>query len=226
MTCYLDLLPAELLDQIAAADRAVYWPLAVGYPRFARSLTPGRRVDFAISFGHDVHVVGDNGVCYLRWTLNDTAHRTDGPAIEFEDGDYQWYNMGDVSGSQDSPASKINGIIKWRNKSGALTRDNGPAIQCQHCGSEVWFNNRGCTRDSKPAVIINKQTPECDHEGICNEIEYLVCDSEFDVLEWDYVRMWVSNDKLHREDGPALTYHQAGDTRHNDYYKHGVHFNE
>lgn len=85
MTAFLDLLPIELIAQIAAADRAVYWPLATGYPRFGRSLTPGRRVDFAIDFGHGVSVERLQYGPALVWRLNGPVHRVDGPAIDYGD---------------------------------------------------------------------------------------------------------------------------------------------
>lgn len=124
MTCYLDLLPAELLDQIASAGRDVYWPLATGYPRFARSLTPGRRVDYAIGFGYSVKI-GDGST---TWTLNGVIHRTDGPAV-------------------------YNDTVEIWKVNGADYRANGPAISCKKCGSEGWFNKHGLHRIGGPAII-------------------------------------------------------------------------
>lgn len=135
---HFDLLPAELLDQIASADRGVYWPLATGYPRFSRSLTAGRRVDFAIGFGYKVRMSKN---C-IEWTLKGKIHRTDGYA-QHRDGTKYWYIHG-VCHRDDGPAivneweiaavfnnGKYSSIMQWPlvdwAKNGKRHRKNGPA---------------------------------------------------------------------------------------------------
>lgn len=56
----LDLLPLELIDQIAAQDYRVYGALALGYPRFGRSLTAERILQYMDLF------CDTPGVVYLR----------------------------------------------------------------------------------------------------------------------------------------------------------------
>ncbi len=81
MTCLLDTLPAETLDIIASSDMSTYYLLISTYPRFARSVTNGRRFDYAIAFGVDYHVRSHNLGYRAIWSLNNVAHRADGPAI-------------------------------------------------------------------------------------------------------------------------------------------------
>lgn len=76
-----DLLPDDLLHEIAAVCEGSYKALVLSYPRFARQITPGRRVDYRIAFGHSVQVVKAYGG-FCRWTRRGKKHRLDGPAID------------------------------------------------------------------------------------------------------------------------------------------------
>lgn len=53
---YLDYLPMELLHEIARDSEPAYKSLILAYPRFARAVTPGARIDYVVHFGHNVHV--------------------------------------------------------------------------------------------------------------------------------------------------------------------------
>lgn len=76
---YLDLLPLELLRVIAADSEPVYSGLIRAYPRFARGLSIGDRVDFRLNFGHTVKIRQN----VIIWTRNGRMHRLDGPAVEY-----------------------------------------------------------------------------------------------------------------------------------------------
>ena len=63
----------------------------------------------------------------IEYTLNGQLHRTDGPAIEYANGDKYWY---------------ING---------QRHRDNGPAVEYAH-GTKCWYINGKCHRENGPAI--------------------------------------------------------------------------
>lgn len=196
----LDLLPAELIAQIAAAGRDVYWPLAVGYPRFGRSLTAGRRVDYAISFGHDVRVVNiAREYSCLRWTLNGKNHRTDGPAEEYNNGDYMWYKHGKQH-RLDGPAELDEGIEYWY-VNGVYSATNNPAIRCVNCNTQIWYKDGKIHRDDGPAAITTAEDSQC-----CNYL-HLADDLDNNYFPEDgTLTAWFVNDKLHQEGGPAVEY--------------------
>lgn len=65
-----------------------------------------------------------------KWYLNDTLHREDGPAIEFNDGTKKWFLNGELH-REDGPAIEWGGgIMSWFLK-GKHQRD----------GSKHWYLN-------------------------------------------------------------------------------------
>lgn len=218
---HLDLLPAELIAQIASAGRDVYWPLATGYPRFARSLTPGRRVDYAISFGHDVRVcMTHNRAAFLMWTLNERFHRTDGPAIQYENGDYAWWLKDSHWGIDGAPFYKVKGISMWRYHCYPHRLD-GPAISCEYCGSEMWFKHGICERQDGPAITLYEgHDNRCCHSEIYDELSQLDL-YNFPSSPWNYREAYLTDGVLHRIGGPALTYYDIPSRIHEEYYIHG-----
>ena len=113
----MDILPIELLHEIASYDEASYKAL-LAIPLFARSLTPRIIVDYQYSFGYSVSADSDINGDYVFWMLNWKLHRRDGPAIEYKNGDKEWY---------------ING---------KRHRKDGPAIECADGRKEWWINGR------------------------------------------------------------------------------------
>lgn len=144
-------LPIELVAEIARFNRLVYWPLVVAYPAFARSLTLGDRLDYAEAFGHDCRVQFDynSNMHRIVWTLRGRFHRTDGPAVEWADGDKHWIIHGKLH-REDGPAVEFRILKSWY-KYGRRHREDGPAITRPEY-VEWWLNGRRHRLDG-PAFI-------------------------------------------------------------------------
>jgi len=66
-------------------------------------------------------------------------HRTDGPAIEYEDGTKSWYHKGKIH-REDGPAIECpNGDKQWW-VNGELHRTDGPAITFADGTKQWWVN--------------------------------------------------------------------------------------
>lgn len=193
--CLLDYLPLETLHLIA--QDAYYGLLA--YPRFARSLTLDKRLDYAIDRGHTVEITKNQ----ILWKWRGLTHRNDGPAIStpyYE----EWYHY-DTKHRMDGPSHvSLLGDERWC-LYGKLHQSDGPAFiqQVKYDGYAIgwvpayhidqiegieysWYEMGKLHRDNDPAYI---------------------CETE----EW-----WYQNDELHRTDGPAVI-SQNG----REYYVHG-----
>jgi hypothetical protein len=98
-----DAFPLEILYALAAVDERSYQAM-LAVPLFAKSLTPGRIVDFMIAFGYSVEITKDR----IEWRLHGWSHRLDGPAVEYTNGDKEWFVDG-VLHRVDGPAR----ACKW-----------------------------------------------------------------------------------------------------------------
>ena len=56
-------------------------------------------------------IIDENG--YKYWYLNDKLHRTDGPAVEFKDGDKRWFINGVKLSENDYLQATRNEKLKW-----------------------------------------------------------------------------------------------------------------
>ena len=155
------------------------------------------------------HYLLTSDVCkyYVRFKV---LHRTDGPAIEYNNGDKEWWYFGKhhridgpaiVKGDRkiwyyhgklhrvDGPAID-DGDVKYWFKEGEYHRDDGPAIIIDDI--EQWYQNGERHRDNGPAFIQTGRTE------------------------------WWKNGLLHRDDGPAFIV----DNRHESWYYDGEHHRE
>jgi len=79
----------------------------------------------------------DNGD--KHWLANGRPHRVNAPAIEKADGDKEWWVNGRPHRT-DGPAIEFaNGDKRWY-VNGQLHRENGPAIECVN-GHKEWYLN-------------------------------------------------------------------------------------
>jgi hypothetical protein len=142
--CYM---PLEMLDLIAAVDVKAYRAM-LAVPLFARSLSAGKVVDFMIAFGYSVRITK----YHILWYLNGYFHRVDGPAIEYANGDKEWYLNGkrhrqarrsglDPNGGEPvGPAEElVYGYKAWY-LNGERHRVDGPAVEYESGHKEWWLN--------------------------------------------------------------------------------------
>jgi len=126
------------------------------------------------------------------WTLNNEYHREDGPAIEYMNGHKEWRINGRLH-REDGPAIENNEGMKGMNMwylNGLLHRENGPAMEFDS-GTKYWY--------------YYNQKVECksleDFQKIIKSMNKNIC-----ILDEHENKTWLLDDKLHREDGPAIEY--------------------
>ena len=136
---------------------------------------------------------GDGVIYHLQ---NGLRHRDDGPAIEWTNGDKQWYRNGQLH-RDDGPAIEyVSGHKQWY-RNGQLHRDDGPAIEYVN-GDKEWYRNGLRHREDGPAIEQAGGNKEWYRNGQLHRddgpaIEYANGSKE-----------WWRDGKLHREDGPAI----------------------
>ena len=76
-----------------------------------------------------------------RWYYNSAnqLHRTDGPAVEYKDGEKRWYRNG-LLHRIDGPAVEYADGTKFWYQNGLLHRTDGPAIKWRD-GDKRWYIN-------------------------------------------------------------------------------------
>ncbi|MDE1833810.1 MAG: hypothetical protein KGH64_00570 [Candidatus Micrarchaeota archaeon] len=86
-----------------------------------------------------------------EWRLpNGQLHRTDGPALEYADGDKFWYLNGQRHRTDGPAVEYANGGKYWY-LNDRLHRTDGPAIECAN-GTKFWYLNDQRHRTDGPAV--------------------------------------------------------------------------
>ena len=77
-------------------------------------------------------------------------HRTDGPAVEFANGDREWYVNGDLHRLDGPAVEYADGDQVWY-VNGLYHRTDGPAIE-HACGNRFWYQNGQRHRLDGPAI--------------------------------------------------------------------------
>jgi hypothetical protein len=179
--CYM---PLEMLDLIAAVDTKTYRAM-LAIPRVARSLTPGKVVDFMIAFGYSVVITKD----HIEWYLNGKRHRDHGPAVEHANGDKVWYLNGELHRQ-----------ARHRLKLDSKCDPDGPAIECTN-GDKVWYLNGKRHRSPVgPAVELANGYKAWYLNGELHRVGGPALEHA------NGNKGWYLNGKLHRDDGPAVEY--------------------
>jgi hypothetical protein len=190
--CYM---PLEMLDLIAAVDEQSYRAI-LAIPLFARSLTPGKVVDFMIGFGYSVRITKS----YIEWYLNGYSHRVGGPAMEYTDGYKAWYLNGKLHRQArrhlnlnskcepDGPAVECaNGHKEWW-KDGKRHRVDGPAVEHVNGSKEWWLDDKLHRQARNSGLDPNGGEPDGP------------------AIEYDGRKEWWRFGVRHRVDGPAIEY--------------------
>jgi hypothetical protein len=81
-------------------------------------------------------------------------HRDDGPAIEYLDGNKEYYKYGNRHSYNDVPSLDLGDMKLWYHN-GKLHRDNDkPAVEHENDSREWYFNNMRHRDNDQPAVIL------------------------------------------------------------------------
>jgi len=78
-----------------------------------------------------------NGDCF--WFVNDLLHRTDGPSVEYASGTCKWYLHGQLHRTDGPAVEWVDGYRAWYLHD-KLHNETGPAIIWAH-GKREWFLN-------------------------------------------------------------------------------------
>jgi len=82
-----------------------------------------------------------DGTTSERLDLNKVLHRTDGPAVEWADGDKGWYVDGPLHRT-DGPAVEYDDGTKFWWVNGKCHRIDGPAMEWVDGAKEWWVDNK------------------------------------------------------------------------------------
>ena len=75
----------------------------------------------------------------IRYYLCDELHRSDGTAVEFENGTKKWYVNGKLHRNNGPAVEFANGYKSWY-QNGERHRDDGPAVEFAN-GSKKWYRH-------------------------------------------------------------------------------------
>lgn len=117
-----------------------------------------------------VRRVGDLGeVAYL---LDGKLHREDGPAVEYPNGDQEWWLNGNRH-REDGPAIQDEQGNKTWYQNNLLHRENGPAVEFADGKKEWWIAGRKLigTEANTEALHFFTSQPICDRESYKNAIK-------------------------------------------------------
>ena len=112
---------------------------------------------------YDTHTVWYN--------LEGKLHRTDGPAIEYANGDKYWYINGQRHRDNGPAVEYANGDKSWW-INGKYHRENGPAIEFANGDKEWWVNGKNYSEQSFNNYIKKQNKPCLGKKVIVDGIEY------------------------------------------------------
>jgi hypothetical protein len=192
----MDLVPLEILHQIASCDMQSYRALLT-VPVFARSVSCThtqykcyeKTIDYMIRFGYHVRIDASG----ILWCLNNELHRADGPAMDTLRGNKFWYRYG----------------VKHRNSSKNGMDD--PAITWSNGNREWWYHGRR-HRIGAPAIIYIYGHKEWWYHGRRHRIGAPA------IIDTDGHKEWYLNGELHSQNDKPAVEHASGDK---EWYCHG-----
>ena len=129
------------------------------------------------------------------WYQNGKFHREDGPAVEYKNGSKIWF-LNDQYHREDGPAIEWHDGDKEWLMNGQLHREDGPAIEYTD-GTKKWYiNGEELTEEEFNNFTLNK----------INEQTTKSNDVTKTVDKYGTIKYTNSNGELHRTDGPAVEY--------------------
>ena len=116
---------------------------------------------------YEVRVYSDGA---KLWFQNEQLHRVDGPAMEWNNGNYKWYQEGKLH-RVGGPAVVTDRYEGWY-QNNELHRDDGPAVDDKTYGKS-WYQNGLLHREDGPAVErINGQNQYWIHGKLLTKEEF------------------------------------------------------
>jgi hypothetical protein len=100
------------------------------------------------------HIVKVNKYCTTWLNTQGQLHRLDGPAVEYPNGDREWYQKGKLHRLGGPAAEYANGDRVWY-VDDKLHRVDGPAIECADGTTEYWVNGQLLTLAEFEARTVN-----------------------------------------------------------------------
>jgi len=85
----------------------------------------------------------------VRWFSNGVLHRIGGPAVEYSNGDKEYYVLG-MRHNEELPAVVKRDVLMWY-KCGQLHREDGPAVIYRR-GIKMWYYEGVQRRDYGPII--------------------------------------------------------------------------
>lgn len=195
--------PWRCVAELAALrrDAAVF-----ARPLYLRTVTDPVEREYLERFFDQVHRQ-DATVYHMR---NGVAHRVDGPAVEYENGDKEWFLYGERH-CTDAPAiESLHERFEAWYCHGERHRVGGPAVTSLK-GTEWWF--RGKLHRTDGPAIEDYHARHWYVDGVLHRVG----GPAYEELNVNGVRKWYFRGKLHRVGGPAVV--QCYDS--NEWFVHG-----
>lgn len=101
--------------------------------------------------------LGFQGHKYVKYTTGGRLHRVGGPAIEYENGEYEWWLNGKRHRLDGPAVNGLSGVKIWY-KHGNYHRIGGPAYKTP--GDKKWYIDGVLHREDGPAVVLKDGTVE------------------------------------------------------------------
>lgn len=135
-----------------------------------------------------------------EWWLNGKLHRTDGPAIETGNGETYWY-LNDIQQCQvceDLSEIDPDGTRRWYSKEHLLHREDGPAVE-QSNGTKIWYLNGKQHREDGPAIETEKGTKIWYLSGKKHRMDGPACEWADGAKSWWLDGMYLSEEKFNQQ---------------------------
>ena len=102
-----------------------------------------------------------------EWWVDGKRHREDGPAIVLSNGSKSWYINGKLHRENGPAIEYRTGSKEWR-INGKRHREDGPAYEGEDGTKEWWFDGKMYTEEDFNKMLLDKQTCEMnEYKSFC-----------------------------------------------------------